>query len=356
MHMKTGGLLLSALCGLCLLGCQRSSGGLEPSALSKGDRTIDASTDLLRDATKKPNTIPDGILNLTKCAIVFPATDSKSRMGAATCREAHDKWMKPTFVTLIGTQHDAYAPTDDLLILIIGDSAVQHLNAGAITLSNRVVAPGPTLVQSGAMPGTEVRRDLLVYRRRRGMIEGSGIAGTIRRVGQTQGESRRFLDAVTAYFNSITPIGIIIHHSAVLTGKQTPPRGIADVETFHAKEGFDILCDGRRYHVAYHYLILPDGKVQAGRPERCQGAHSEGYNSYLGISVVGDFSSRDNPKGQHGITRPTKQQLRSLANLCRQLMARYRIPFHRVLRHSDVARTQCPGDRFPFRWLLSELQ
>jgi N-acetyl-anhydromuramyl-L-alanine amidase AmpD len=130
---------------------------------------------------------------------------------------------------------------------------------------------------------------------------------------------------------------------------------VREVDRFHAKKAFEILCEGRRYHVAYHYLILPNGQTQAGRPERCEGAHAEGYNAYLGISVVGDFSSRDNPRGQHGSMRPTKQQFASLVMLSRQLRARYHIPLHRVVRHSDVARTECPGDRFPFRQFLAEL-
>jgi N-acetyl-anhydromuramyl-L-alanine amidase AmpD len=181
----------------------------------------------------------------------------------------------------------------------------------------------------------------------------------IRRIPQAQEpatNSTRFLEAVTAYFNSITPIGIIVHHSSTLTPAQPLPRGVGDVDQFHAQRGFDILCEGRQYHVAYHYLILTNGKVQAGRPERCEGAHSAGYNSYLGISVVGDFSSHENPRGQLGNTHPTKQQMASLVALSRQLMARYHIPVNRVLRHSDVARTECPGDRFPFRTYLSELQ
>jgi N-acetylmuramoyl-L-alanine amidase len=134
------------------------------------------------------------------------------------------------------------------------------------------------------------------------------------------------------------------------------PSGLREVDQFHAKKAFDIICEGRHYHVAYHYLILPDGKIQAGRPERCEGAHAEGYNAYLGISLIGDFSSHTNPRGEHGNTRPTKQQFASLVALCKRLSERYKIPLHRVVRHSDVARTECPGDRFPFRQLLAQIE
>ncbi|HWR36784.1 MAG TPA: peptidoglycan recognition family protein [Clostridia bacterium] len=112
---------------------------------------------------------------------------------------------------------------------------------------------------------------------------------------------------------------------------------------FHTERGFSIVCFGHVYHVAYHYLILPDGKVETGRPDRCAGAHARRYNSYLGISLIGDFSSKDNPHGERGAQAPTPQQMRALAVVCRRLMT-----LDHVIRHSDVSNTQCPGDRFPF--------
>src|SRR5437899_10434926 len=102
--------------------------------------------------------------------------------------------------------------------------------------------------------------------------------------------------------------------------------------------------------------MLTDGIVQRGRPERCEGAHAEGYNSYLGISVVGDFDSQDNPTGKKGATEPTEKQIASLVQLCRRLKDRYNIPLQHIVRHSDIASTRCPGDRFPFSTVLHEPQ
>jgi N-acetyl-anhydromuramyl-L-alanine amidase AmpD len=149
---------------------------------------------------------------------------------------------------------------------------------------------------------------------------------------------------------------MIIHHSATIpeTGKvPTDPR---QVDQYHAARGMSITCFGRVYHVAYHFLIEPDGRVVQGRPERCAGAHARGYNSYLGISLVGDFSSADNPDGSRGPERPSAAQMGSLIELCRRLQTQYNIPLQRVLRHSDVSPTRCPGDRFPFAELLRRLQ
>src|SRR5262249_52420062 len=162
-----------------------------------------------------------------------------------------------------------------------------------------------------------------------------------------------FNGMVSSLFYIIRPAGIIIHHSVLVP---EPAVAEQELDEFHSKRGFSIYCFGREYHVAYHYLILPDGTPKAGRPERCQGAHTRGYNSYLGIALVGDFSSVDNPSGKKGQLVPTEAQMRSLLALTRQLRKRYNIPLHRILRHSDISSTYCPGDRFPFTRFLAELQ
>ena len=50
-------------------------------------------------------------------------------------------------------------------------------------------------------------------------------------------------------------------------------------------------------HIGYHFLILPDGTVERGRPESMWGAHTRDHNDTLGICLVGDFDRRDNPRG-----------------------------------------------------------
>jgi len=76
----------------------------------------------------------------------------------------------------------------------------------------------------------------------------------------------------------------------------------------------------------------------------------------LGISLVGDFSSEDNPTGKKGPIKPSAQQIASLVRLCRRLRRRYNVPLQHIIRHSDIASTQCPGDRFPFKSVLDQLQ
>ncbi|MGA8429946.1 MAG: peptidoglycan recognition family protein [Candidatus Sulfotelmatobacter sp.] len=156
-----------------------------------------------------------------------------------------------------------------------------------------------------------------------------------------------FLSAIgVSLYNSVHPCGIVVHHLAV-PPEVVPDFSIAEIDRLHHDRGFGAFYWGRVYHIGYHFIILPDGKVLRGRPERLRGAHALGYNDYLGICLVGDFSSRDNPDGRMGLISPSDEQMRSLAKLTRDLQSKYRIPDARVVLHRELnAQTECPGDRF----------
>lgn len=149
--------------------------------------------------------------------------------------------------------------------------------------------------------------------------------------------------------NTIVPRGIVLHHSAV----PAPPNG--DYAQFaryltriHRARGYGLFYWGRIYNLGYHYLILPDGTVIQGRPDRARGAHARGYNSYIGICLVGDFSTLHNPDGATGPREPTPAQIQSLVELASRLKGRYSIAAEKILLHRDIdSQTECPGDRFP---------
>lgn len=161
---------------------------------------------------------------------------------------------------------------------------------------------------------------------------------------------------VTSYRNTITPQGIIIHHSA---RTYTPDGVLMDIRIInaeHQRRGFGINYWGQTYYVGYHYVILPDGRVQSGRPEHCQGAHAVGFNNYIGICLIGDFSSKDNPSGEQGLKEPTAEQQAALLELSGRLRAKYHIPLNHVRGHFDVnPQTECPGNRFPMTDFLTQL-
>src|SRR5581483_3784378 len=157
---------------------------------------------------------------------------------------------------------------------------------------------------------------------------------------------------VASLFNTITPAGIIIHHSVLIPGGDLPDAERA-LDRFHYARGYEISCFGKVYHIAYHYLILPDGRVVSGRPERCEGAHARGYNSYLGIALVGDFSSHTSSGQTRVAARPTKAQMEALIRLCCYLRQKYSIPLQRIMPHNAVSRTECPGEGFQFNTVLA---
>jgi hypothetical protein len=159
-----------------------------------------------------------------------------------------------------------------------------------------------------------------------------------------------------SYRNTITPHGIIIHHSGVTTTFDGQPVDVNVLAGYHRRRGFGIFYWGKTYHIGYHYIIFPDGRVEPGRPERCQGAHAVGRNSDLGICLVGNFSTADNPHGADGMPEPTAAQMEALLALGRRLRERYSIPLERVRLHRDVSTgTVCPGDRFPFEQFIGRL-
>ena len=156
--------------------------------------------------------------------------------------------------------------------------------------------------------------------------------------------------------NSITPAGIIIHHSGFGDPSSDRMPNANDIDQIHQGRGFKIFYWGRYYHIGYHYVILRDGTVQTGRPEHCRGAHAEGYNEYIGICLVGNFSSKGAQVASQRSFEPTPAQLDALVNLTRQLQRQYNFRPENILRHVDVNHsTECPGDRFPFEQFLVSL-
>ncbi len=361
-------LLLTAVTVGCNSDSKRSS--LAEDTLHEASATIG---DLLRGGE---NPIPDTLLNRTNCAAVVNSPAAGEGLGVLTCRYSDNGWSAPAFVTFQRARAQANA-TQQLLVLFTTDRAIHQLMKGGVALGARPFsAPGLFSERSVTITDADLASDAFVYARVKHGLSGVLFAGSMRPDGPTtrdfyngkldfaaalrdrnppRNDVHEFTQAVTSFFNAIRPVGIIIHHSATLPDNKVPANE-QEVDRFHQARGFDVVCFGKIYHVAYHYLINPDGKVVAGRPEHCEGAHARGYNSYLGISVLGDFSSVDNPTGAKGLIRPTAAQMKSLEQLCRRLMREYRIPVQRVLRHSDVARTRCPGDRFPFPAFLHALE
>jgi len=149
--------------------------------------------------------------------------------------------------------------------------------------------------------------------------------------------------------------GIVLHHTASDGWRDGKLLDAAAIDRDHAARNFGLKYHGRVYHIGYHYVILADGTVQPGRPEEAPGAHTTGHNDYLGICLVGSFSSVGDPDGRLQPARPTEKQLTALIALVRRLMDKYDFEVSDIYRHRDLDQTECPGDRFPFQQVIEEL-
>jgi hypothetical protein len=323
------------------------------------------------------NTIPDAVLNRTACFAIFRnmGAPPAPTQGFAVCRNTNGGWTSPVAMSL--TRPAQSKLRGDLLLFLISQTTRKQLLGGRVDLGRVEVARGLTDREAPSVADVELRKDALAYIHDGGALHGAKLPNGVLTVDNAQTailyarkiQPAALLDKSTfsssrtssfdidvgSFFNTINPVGIILHHS-VLVPVGTLPEAERALDRFHYKRGFEISCFGKVYHIAYHYLILPDGQIQAGRPERCEGAHARGYNSYLGIALVGDFSSVDNPDGKKGPIRPTAQQIASLVHLCRQLREKYNIPLQHIMPHSDVSRTACPGDRLEFHKLMAALE
>ena len=339
---------------------------LAPHSTSEPWGGLGSAAHVLDELSKNPKgAVPDAVLNSTKCVVVIPSITPRTIKadGVASCRKGGDRWSTPVFVKFSG--RGMGSQRTDLLVFVLTDAGVGKLQSGELQVGRQKFGVAPLLRTTPITTQVELTMESLTYKNVAGVVSASEAGGVIRSdAGRSHAISdatprqatEKYLASIISFFSTMSPTGIVIHHTAVIPGETTVPGKASDIEEYHRARGFEILCFGRVYHVAYHYLILSDGRVKQGRPERCEGAHAKGYNSYLGISVLGDFSSEDNPGGRKGPNRPSAKQIASLIRLCRRLKDRYNIPLQHIVRHSDISSTRCPGDRFPFRFVLEQLQ
>lgn len=118
---------------------------------------------------------------------------------------------------------------------------------------------------------------------------------------------------------------IIIHHSA------SPDVSAQVIHSWHLEKGWS--------GIGYHYVIRADGTVESGRPRDMIGAHAgaEVNRDSIGICLTGSFMEH----------QPGTEQLDSLVQLLAYLEDTYGNGIE-VLRHKDVAATDCPGELFPW--------
>ena len=113
---------------------------------------------------------------------------------------------------------------------------------------------------------------------------------------------------------------IVVHSSATRLEMDVD---VEVIRGWHRRKGYS--------DIGYHYVILPSGVVQPGRPENAVGAHVQGYNARsIGICLVGGLDGNNEPTDNY-----TGLQKAALWRLIDELEDRY--PEATVLGHRDLS-------------------
>ena len=119
---------------------------------------------------------------------------------------------------------------------------------------------------------------------------------------------------------------IVVHCSATLPGQKCDAK---DINLWHIAKGWEM--------IGYHYVILPNGIVEHGRPLFYQGAHVKGYNDCsIGVCYVGGLNSE-------GVTADTRTdaQTRAMYDLLHLLKLKF--PGAKIVGHRDLDKGKaCP--------------
>ena len=122
---------------------------------------------------------------------------------------------------------------------------------------------------------------------------------------------------------------IVLHHaeSSSCTAK--------DIHSWHIQRGYS--------GIGYHYFINKKGEIFKGRPDNTVGAHAKGYNSNsIGVCFEGRYNKESMPQAQ----------IQAGKELVAYLKKKYNIT--NVKKHKDLLATDCPGNLFPFEYIVGE--
>lgn len=120
---------------------------------------------------------------------------------------------------------------------------------------------------------------------------------------------------------------IIVHSTATPSGMRVTAR---DIDKWHRQRGYD--------GIGYHFVILHNGEIQAGRAVASIGAHCKGHNEQtIGVAYVGGLNSFK----QSADTR-TQAQKTSLVALIKSLIFQYPT-ICKISGHRDYCNTACPS-------------
>lgn len=120
---------------------------------------------------------------------------------------------------------------------------------------------------------------------------------------------------------------LVLHCSSTRASQKVT---VEDIDRWHRAKGWN--------QCGYHWVVLQDGTIQAGRPENMAGAHVKYYNQHaIGVCYIGGVDEH----GNYTDTR-TEAQKTALWHLLRDLKVSY--PQARIVGHRDFPNVHklCP--------------
>jgi len=116
-----------------------------------------------------------------------------------------------------------------------------------------------------------------------------------------------------------------------------------------AEAALDRLCDPAA-RVSSHYLVDEDGTLWRLVPEERRAWHAgiSYWRGETGLNTASIGIEIANPGHEWGYRPFPEAQMQAVEELCRDIIARRRIPAHRIVGHSDIAPTRKsdPGELF----------
>ncbi len=125
------------------------------------------------------------------------------------------------------------------------------------------------------------------------------------------------------------PKGIVLHHAAT-------DGAVEDIHRYHRD------MNGWA-GIGYHFYVRKDGTVWRGRPDTWLGAHTVGFNDWLGICAEGNFEEETMPSVQ----RTAIMQLIAYLRTAYGALA--------ISCHRDHDATACPGANYPLEAILRDV-
>ncbi len=199
------------------------------------DRLRDAGR-VMSEILKMPDSIPQSVLDKTKCVIVIPSVLKAAFIvggsygrGAMVCRTNHytGPWGAPSMMALEGGSFGFQlgAQATDFVFLVMNDGGARSMLRSKVKLGGDVsAAAGPVGREAEADTDVAMRAEILTYSRARGLFAGVSLEGSTLRPdgGANDALYGHHVDAVNVVFAPAAHAPVAAQRLVLLLDKASP--------------------------------------------------------------------------------------------------------------------------------------